>query len=177
MGRNTVPTIVITIVTLVIFSTSVYGFVIASNLKTPVEDIPEVKSIGDVNTDISPTPNLENEIGQEVSVPLSDTSALPTISVPPLIVNNQGQQNNQTSVSLPIPTVNPNQQNNSSVQNNTPLQPSGNNQAIIGNEQIQVDNDVEDVNEDNDSDHDEEEDEEDEDGDDEQERESDEEDD
>lgn len=143
LGRNTVPTIVVSIVTLVVFSTSVYGFVKAANINAPIDDVPEVKTVEQKLTEnISPAPSLapeENsgEGSQGVFVENSESLASPTPSEYPAVVSGQSnQQDNQA-------------------QDRQSARGSQNQRVIVKNGSApEIDNDVEDVGKDNDSDRD-----------------------
>lgn len=74
-----IPTIVISIVTIAVFATSVYGIVKAANLNSSIDDIPEVESIDDIG-EVSPTPSPqpEEEIEEDEQEDLI-TSPTPTV--------------------------------------------------------------------------------------------------
>lgn len=123
-----IPTIVICIITLAVFATSVYGFAKVANLNSPIKDIPEVGQVDDKkpeNVTPSPSPRFE-EINQE------DYSASPTPTVPPISPTITVGQNN--SVENHIQTSHP------EVRNKDDSKP-------------QIDNDTENVHADNDQTH------------------------
>lgn len=117
-GKNTILTVVVTIITLTVFVTSVYGFVKIAKLNNPVKDIPEVET-------------TEQKTATPTTAPVVNQPAFPTPTTPPVanqqnnpVQNQESSQNTQTTT---IPTVEPSATNNS---------------------EIEIDNDVEDIHED-----------------------------
>lgn len=153
LGRNTVPTIVISIITLVVFSTSIYGFVKAADMNAPTGNIPEVKTIEQetaenmVSTSGSAPADQEqdvltasSEFSESSSIVIQQNNPSPTPSASSVV----NQQDNSTS-----PTSSAGQQSNP-VQNQEDLQGT---QAIIENSSgVEIDDDLEDVHEDDEDD-------------------------
>lgn len=84
LGKNIISTMVITIITLAIFATSVYGFSKVANLSNPIKDIPEVETVSQKETE-SPTPGLKSEENNQDDVaetPDPEHTASPTPLVP-----------------------------------------------------------------------------------------------
>lgn len=68
LGKNAIPTIIITIVTIAVFATSVYGIVKAVNLNSQIDDIPEVGSVTpSPSPEPSPTPTASLTVITEQS--------------------------------------------------------------------------------------------------------------
>lgn len=134
LGRNTVPTIVISIITLVVFSTSIYGFVKAADMNAPTGNIPEVKTIEQetaenmVSTSGSAPADQEQDV-LTASSGFSESSSIVT------------QRNNSTADQQGNPDQNQENLQDTQVQ------------AIIENSSgVEIDDDLEDVHEDDEDD-------------------------
>lgn len=137
LGRNTVPTVVVSIITLVVFTTSIYGFVKVASSNSPIKDIPEVETVSQKEAEIvSPTlaPKLE-ENNENINVNSTEPYVEP--SEPPITLS---------------PSISPTgvNQQNYSVQNNWHKQSTQTEVRKKDDSKIEADDDVDDEDEYND---------------------------